>query len=679
MPSHRRRNAQKYRIVWLDPNINSSQEYADHRRQLKALTHLLETFSDPNACVETLYSIGGDQDRVFLIVSDILAQALLPLVDPMSHVHRIYLYSSNPSQAESWTKQYQKVRGNIFPTIQSICDRLKMDTTNSTVELVDISVISHTEIRAGNRQDPSFMYKQLLKDILLNDDLTDPEHITKQQMIEFCREVCKNNSHELRVIEEFDREFFAEHAVYWYTRDCFLYRMLNKALWTPEPVTLYKLRYFLRHLHKQIQTTAAEQSASALNPTKTKTVYRGQGIPTTEIDGLKKGVGGLLSFNNFLSTSVSRAVANDFAWESKLLSNQTPVMFIMKIETTNHRCPFIEVGHMGFYENREEEVLFSMGTVCRIEDVRPLSDGQWEVRLVLSEDVDDNLARYTAKTREKARSPHPLISLVKLMDEMGQYRMIDQFDSLFAENDFILENPILAGALQHALGSAYLSAGNRTKALAFLQNALYTYLNHLPENHPSLSPTYNNIGSVYNANKDYRNALKHHQKALDCQLEASNPDLDSVATYSMNIALVYQAMGEYNEALIHFNQALEIQEQSRGENHPTLSNTYNAIAAIYHNKKDYKQAGKLLVRPVDCEITDGDYFFVEFYQQRIREINMRTAHPRSRFGCTHFYYGRTNASGTKAIQRSDRAVRESLSHAAGSFTPQSSFSRTHLQ
>ena len=592
MTTQRRTNVQRFRIAWLEQKVISPKEYADSRRQLKAMTHSFKAFSNADECAESLFSFSHTKDGILLIVSETLGKDVLPLVHSLPHIHRIYLYSSNPSHAESWTKQYEKVRGNVFPNIQSICDQIQADITNPDAELVSISVVSHTEIRAGNRLDPSFMYKQLLKDILLNDHSSDPEDVARRQMIEFCRQVYRKDSRELRAIDEFEKGFNPSQAVTWYTRDCFLYKMLNKALWTPEPVTLYKLRYFLRHLHKQIQTTAAEQSASALNPTKTKTVYRGQGIPTTEIDGLKKGVGGLLSFNNFLSTSLSPNVARKFVEDVKHLPGQTPVMFTMSIDPSIRRCPFMEIGQMGYFQNQEEEILFSTGTVFRIEAVEPLSDGQWKVRLVFSGDVDDNLAWYTDKMRRKTRGNHPLVSLVKLMDEMGQYKMIDQFDSLFAENEAILQNLSVTSAFQHALGSAYLSAGNRTKALHFLQESLKTCRKYRPEGHPSLSPTYNNIGSVHHANKDYPNALKYYRMALDCQVNADDPDLESIGAYSKNIASVYQLMGEYDEALVHLSKTLEIQRKTLGEDHPALSNTYNGMAVIYHAKKDYKQASK---------------------------------------------------------------------------------------
>ena len=43
------------------------------------------------------------------------------------------------------------------------------------------------------------------------------------------------------------------------------------------------------------------------------TVYRGQGLSKTDFDQLIKTKGGLMSFNNFLSTSINRKISLEFA------------------------------------------------------------------------------------------------------------------------------------------------------------------------------------------------------------------------------------------------------------------------------------------------------------------------------------------------------------------------------
>lgn len=585
-----RRNFQRDLVIWLDKDANKSSDFATNRQDLQKIVNSLKTFSNPNECVDYLFNMDSDNELVFFIVSDSLGENVIPSIHSMHQIHRIYVYCSDRSKHLSWTNQYNKVNRKVFQNVSSVCQQLKEDRKKYENEFVAISFISQSEIQAGNRQDPSFIYNQLLKDILLNERKDDSEDSSKKQMLDFCREYYQNNNSELEIIDEFEREFFPEHAFYWYTRDCFLYKILNKALWTPEPAVLYKLRYFIRHLNQQIAERFRQQEKSS-EPIK---IFRGQGMPKTEFNKVRHGIGGLLSFNNFLSTTLNRAIAIRFAEVSKYLDDETSVIFSMTLDPSNLKYPFIILGNLSYYRDLEEEVLCSMGTVFRVDSVRKMDKNQWEVNLTLTDNSDDSLAHYTEKLRKKLHSSHLLISLVKLMDEMGQYKMIDKFADIFAKDNFVNGHPGRTAEIQHALGTAFLSAGNTTKALEFLKNSLTTYLQFLEADHFGLSPTYNNIGSAYLAKKDYKNALEYQQKALDCQINSPEPNLDSVVTYTANISTTYQGLRQYDKALEYLNRALELQKQYLGNDHPALATIYSAIARICQEQQEFEVAGMLL-------------------------------------------------------------------------------------
>ncbi|CAF5192624.1 unnamed protein product, partial [Rotaria magnacalcarata] len=58
-------------------------------------------------------------------------------------------------------------------------------------------------------------------------------------------------------------------------------------------------RFFIRSLHLQLKQLHQQQSANFRKPF---TVYRGQGMTKEDFQNLLDSKGGLLSFNNFLST-----------------------------------------------------------------------------------------------------------------------------------------------------------------------------------------------------------------------------------------------------------------------------------------------------------------------------------------------------------------------------------------
>ena len=574
-------------LILLDANINTSSEHQQFKKQCQLLTNSIRTFTDATGCIEFIHNQPDDHE-IILVVSIALAQQTIPLAHSSPQISRIYIDLSNQTNTDTtWTTDYEKVRGNVFNNLQILLEHLPgYNKPSNDLDTPGFSFISQSEIQAGNRQDPTFMYQQLLKDILLNDTDNDSDQIARKQMIDFCRKVYATQTTQLPIIDEFEAKFHPSRSFFWYTRECFLYEMINKALRRTDPVALYKLRYFIRHLHGQIAWTAKLNGVLE----KTLAVYRGQGIRTNEFNRLKKGVGGLLSFNSFLSTSISREVGLYYAEKAKLMSDEVSVLFSMEIDPKLRKCPFTYLGEQSYYRDGEEEVLFTAGTVFRIQSVDQMNAEQWEIRLSLSEDTDEVLAYYTKKMRDQTKSNHPLISLVRIMDELGQYKMLDTLADVFTEDETMFYNSVVTGGFQRALGNAYHSAQNLAKGLDCLQNALAHFLEHVPENHFSLSSTYNNIGNVQYAMKDYKNAVSSYEAALNCQLTTETPDISSIIVYRRNCGMAYESIGKKEEALDQYHQSLELQRQYMGENDPNLARTYNLIAGLCSKYNDHEQA-----------------------------------------------------------------------------------------
>ncbi|CAF4339481.1 unnamed protein product, partial [Rotaria magnacalcarata] len=98
------------------------------------------------------------------------------------------------------------------------------------------------------------------------------------------------------------------------------------------------------------------------------TVYRGQELSQQDFQNLCDSKGGLLSFNNFLSTSKEKEVAMNFVQDSPHEStDNVSVIFIMtidpnKISTSN--TPFAMIDEHSAIPS-EQEILFTMHTVFR--------------------------------------------------------------------------------------------------------------------------------------------------------------------------------------------------------------------------------------------------------------------------------------------------------------------------
>jgi hypothetical protein len=56
----------------------------------------------------------------------------------------------------------------------------------------------------------------------------------KDEMLSECRAYYRNNREELISIDKFERNYCSIDAIEWYTKSCFLYRIINKALRTED-------------------------------------------------------------------------------------------------------------------------------------------------------------------------------------------------------------------------------------------------------------------------------------------------------------------------------------------------------------------------------------------------------------------------------------------------------------
>jgi hypothetical protein len=572
--------------AWLDNRLIRSEDYIDTQDQLRTIIKTFHTFKDSNLCVD--FITNATNAKVCLITSNILGKIIVPTIHLFEQIDSIYIFISNKSSDDDWTKDYKKIKG-VFRDITQICDQFKQNTTTTTVkdknDSCAISFVSSSDITSPNvnRQDPSFMYFQLLKDIILNDRLMESEEITKADMIDYCRKVNLDNPSAIVTLDDFEETFIPELSIYWYTRECFLYQMLNKALWTPQPEVLYKLRYFIRHLYYQILSEASKQREHLSS----MTVYRGQSVSADQIEKLKRNVGGFVSFNNFLSTSLQRDIALNF-----LLGSEIGVLFEMQIDPTIQKFPFVNIEQISFLQKDEceQELLFAMGSVFRIVRIDKENDF-YRVQLTLSGDIDEQLAAYTKMARDQTRSFHSFLSLLRLMDQLGEYSSVDRFAEILRDDAGLAANPSILASVHHMFGSIYNSRGQNKDALEHYHETLNIYLSDLPADHPTLSPTYNNIGCVYLEQSNYAKALEYQQLALDCQLKSDSPDVSSIITYTNNIGKTYGCQKKYSEAIVYHKRALDLQIGHFGENDPSLQNTYNYISSMYRKQGDFKQAG----------------------------------------------------------------------------------------
>ncbi|CAF3756066.1 unnamed protein product [Rotaria sordida] len=139
-----------------------------------------------------------------------------------------------------------------------------------------------------------FIFHSVLLDILKR---MPADEYAKQQLIDTCEKYYCNSKHDLIMIERFRATFKPEDAIKWYTTNCFLFRLLNRALRTEDVNLLFAFRFYIIVLCKALANEKQKLSSN----TDLK-LFRGQKMAVTEFESLQKRIGSFITTNGFLST-----------------------------------------------------------------------------------------------------------------------------------------------------------------------------------------------------------------------------------------------------------------------------------------------------------------------------------------------------------------------------------------
>jgi hypothetical protein len=116
---------------------------------------------------------------------------------------------------------------------------------------------------------------------------------------------------------------------------------------------------------------------------------------------LRNSKGGLLSFNNFLSTSADLQVSLMLFPDPQHDPDITAIIFEIKIDPAITSIPFASLDNVSNFSNEEKEILFSMNTIFRIGDMTEIEERKWQVQLMLTSDNDEQLKLLTESIRQE--------------------------------------------------------------------------------------------------------------------------------------------------------------------------------------------------------------------------------------------------------------------------------------
>jgi hypothetical protein len=312
----RLRIVQNYLLVWVDANVSTSNDDSQRTMEhLRSIVNDVTVFTQPDECVTFLQ--GVQLEKVLLIVSGSIGCDLVPCIHAMTQIDTVYIFCGDKSRHEEWVKEWPKVKG-VYTQIEPVSQALQLavkqcDQNYTAISFASISTEGALKTNL-NQLEPSFMYTQLFKNTLFT--MKHDRKKALKDLVSYCQRAYAENPAQLALVNEFGRDYHPDQAIRWYTRQGFIYQMLNRSLRLLEADIIVNMGFFIHDLHQHIQQLYHKQVETYGG--RPFLVYRGQGLSIVDFEKLQNSQGALMSFNCFLSTSTRKEIPIELARDTAI-------------------------------------------------------------------------------------------------------------------------------------------------------------------------------------------------------------------------------------------------------------------------------------------------------------------------------------------------------------------------
>ena len=200
----------------------------------------------------------------------------------------------------------------------------------------------------------------------------------------------------------------------------------------------------------------------------------------------------------------------------------------------------------------------------------------------------------SADTLIKNKDRDSLVYVAKIASVLGDLAYYSEslcyYTKVLAIREKVLpeNHPDIATSYNN-VGYAYGELGDHKKQLEYYLKALGIREKVLPENHPDIAASYNNVGSAYSDLGDRKKALEYLLKALAIREKVLPENHPVIATSYNNVGHAYGELGDRKKGLEYKLKALTIEEKVLPENHPAIAVLYNNVGYAYGELEEHKK------------------------------------------------------------------------------------------
>mmetsp|Transcript_6791 Transcript_6791/g.11218 ORF Transcript_6791/g.11218 Transcript_6791/m.11218 type:complete len:1828 (-) Transcript_6791:1060-6543(-) len=142
----------------------------------------------------------------------------------------------------------------------------------------------------------------------------------------------------------------------------------------------------------------------------------------------------------------------------------------------------------------------------------------------------------------------------------------------------------------HALGLVTWYLGNEQTARKLLEEALDIRRRILPDRHPDIIQSLNNLADLLGEDHKYNESMRKYADAIAQIEEKVGPFHPDLTVDILNMALMAYEMGKYNEAIPLFERGLSIRIKAYGDDHELVAEYLLAIANLHVAQRQFREA-----------------------------------------------------------------------------------------
>lgn len=106
----RQEKASSYVIMWLDTNVNKTEDNLKFQSMLRQLSDQVKVYDNVEECETEIRQQGASAlENIYLIVSGSFGQVFVPKINDIAQIVGIFVFCSNVTMNEEWAKNYPKV------------------------------------------------------------------------------------------------------------------------------------------------------------------------------------------------------------------------------------------------------------------------------------------------------------------------------------------------------------------------------------------------------------------------------------------------------------------------------------------------------------------------------------------------------------------------------------------